>query len=681
MAANPLQKLGQWRAAEGALEVGLPMSLMGFAWYAVYSYAGTPATGRGLTIVELTALLGAAVAVTAWAFSRQLYMLRRRKPWTAVATGWMVTGVVLAVLPPMSRSSFSGKCEKLGGEVVNAAILDQESRFSAGCEGIGGKVVYDVDQEAKQGKYRYRCSVVGGEVVEALAPLEREQFRKECELRGGGARVEQILDPETNEEVMGYRCPTTGALALDADRAASFVSSCQLLGGTVLEGVDPTSRARVPYGCASFESARYLDGERVCRIGGVEGNAYLPGVVLRPNWNGRIHPFAIAFLGLVSMASSLGLRDRRLRKSRMGESLFNLLRYAASVGNKSGMGKPPPKGDKIVACTNPTFWGEICGQVYSADKAWLPGQWCSRCRQTFTPCDRYVTLKVVSLFTADVDVLNGLERLDTVSWPRGEPMVPDARISGEERWVQLGMVRVPDVISVAQLLSIVHDEVPGWGAAGGPRVQEAAKLAKKRASRVAAWFWFGTLAHRLTYARPNNRSVLGLGATRLRDLLGEGGEELWLQLDVGVFPLEVRTGFRKTFVEDDKKARAENSKVDLWIPTSSPNDQQGLWVPRIEGEALRAWLATDRLRDASERGVSSPLAYWRFTGDAVAEEELHRAPKAGTLDYLRTPLDASGMEPTLERGVGSSMAEWDWLEWEQIELLRQQALVLVENRG
>jgi hypothetical protein len=34
------------------------------------------------------------------------------------------------------------------------------------------------------------------------------------------------------------------------------------------------------------------------------------------------------------------------------------------------------------------------------------------------------------------------------------------------------------------------------------------------------------------------------------------------------------------------------------------------------------------------------------------------------------------MEPVKERAIGASMAEWDWLEWRQIELLRQEALVL-----
>ena len=32
-----------------------------------------------------------------------------------------------------------------------------------------------------------------------------------------------------------------------------------------------------------------------------------------------------------------------------------------------------------------------------------------------------------------------------------------------------------------------------------------------------------------------------------------------------------------------------------------------------------------------------------------------------------------------QRDIGASMAEWDWLEWQQIELLRQQVLVLEDS--
>lgn len=677
MGAQPLKAMGKWRAAEGAIEAAVPVTAMGAAWYFVYSYVGSPATGRGLTAVELTFLFGAAVAVTAWAFSRQLFMLRKRKPWSSVVTGWVVSGIILALMPMMSRSSFNSQCEGLGGEVVRSAHVDEEARFAAGCEGIGGQVVYNVDQEAKHSRYKYQCNVIGGEVVNILSPSQRDEFRRECDAEGG--QVAPLMDVRNNEPVLGYTCSGTDLVSVTDARVAEFADACGLLDGRPLEGRAPGAPSSVVYGCEAFESAHYLEGERVCRVGGVTDNSYLPGVLFRPNWDGRYNPFMLAFLGLVSLVSSLGLRDRRLKRSKMGQKLFNLLRFTSALGNDSAMGKPKPKGDNIVACTNATFWGEVCGQIYSREKAWAPGQWCSRCRQTFNPCDRYVTLKVVSLFTGDVDVLNGIERLDTVGWTRGEPIVPDARISGEERWVQLGMVKVPDIISVAQLLAIVHEQIPVWSGSSGPRVQQAASLAQRRASRVAGWFWFGTLAHRLTYARPNNRAVLGVGATRLRDILGDGGEELWLQLDIGLFPMEVRTGFLKTFVEEDRKPRADNNKVDLWIPTSAPGDQSGLWVPRIEGDALRTWLSTDSLRDDDVRGVSTPLAYWAFAGEGADETDLMKPPKPGTLDFVRMPLNESGMEPLMEHGVGASMAEWDWLEWEQIELLRQQALVLVEK--
>ncbi|MFT6142379.1 MAG: hypothetical protein ACJAZO_000194 [Myxococcota bacterium] len=679
MAAEPLKAMGRWRAAEGAIEAAAPLTAMGVSWYLVYSYVGSPATGRGLTTVEMALLFGAAVGVTGWAFSRQLFMLRKRKPWSTVITGWVVSGVLLAIMPSMSRSSFRSQCEVLGGEVVHAANVDAEAKFAAGCEGIGGTVVYDVNQEANANKYKYQCSVIGGEVVSILTPAQRQEFRNECETQG--TTVLSLIDGQNDDTVLGYGCSGTDTVSVTSERVSEFERSCSLLDGTVLEGRYPATNEMVPYGCSSFESAHYERGQRVCRVGGVEDNSYLPGIIFRPNWDGKYNPLILALLGLVSLVSSLGLREKRLRRSRMGQNLFNLLRFTSGIGNDSAMGKPKAKGDEVVACTNPTFWGEVCGQLYSRDKKWEPGQWCSRCRQTFTPCDRYVTLKVVSLFTADVDVLNGIERLDTVGWTRGEPIVPDARISGEERWVQLGMVKVPDIISVAQLLAIVHELIPKWQGNSGPRVQQASSLAQRRASRVAAWFWFGTLAHRLTYARPNNRSVLGVGATRLRDVLGDGGEELWLQLDIGLFPMEVRTGFLKTFVEDDRTPRADNNKLDLWIPTSAPGDQSGLWVPRIEGDALRVWLSTDQLRDDDVRGVSTPLAYWRYQGKEGADpKELMRQPKPGTLDFVRMRLDETGMEPAIEHGVGASMAEWDWLEWEQIELLRQQALVLVERR-
>ena len=49
------------------------------------------------------------------------------------------------------------------------------------------------------------------------------------------------------------------------------------------------------------------------------------------------------------------------------------------------------------------------------------------------------------------------------------------------------------------------------------------------------------------------------------------------------------------------------------------------------------------------------------------------------LDLVRAELNAAQTEPLLDRiSVGDSIAEWEWLEPEQIQMLRQQALVLVD---
>ena len=111
---------------------------------------------------------------------------------------------------------------------------------------------------------------------------------------------------------------------------------------------------------------------------------------------------------------------------------------------------------KVQACSNATFWGEICGQLYSAQKKFEPGEWCGRCNQTYIKAERQLTFNIVSLFTDNIDLLNQLEKQDTLSWNVTEPPPPDGRQSGVERWAVLGQVTVPDVISVSQLLSIAH---------------------------------------------------------------------------------------------------------------------------------------------------------------------------------------------------------------------------------
>jgi hypothetical protein len=549
--------MGRWRGMEGAIEISVPTTAAGLSWYVVYSVLGAPSGGRPFTWMEIYALLGVAVGVTSWFISRQMFLARRRYPWSMVSSGVVASLAITYAISGQVVGSFESTCKDVyEGEVVNLTPVDVADSF---------------------------------------------------------------------QDVVGS--------------------------GTV-----------------------------VCRLGGVSDNPYLIGALLRPRWDGAATVPLYVFLAAISMLSTLGFRFLRLQPTQISFKLMNLLRYGPAAGSKSAMGKPKPKLGNVVACNNATLWGETCGQIYAAEKPWYPGEWCTRCQQGFTPTQRRFHFKVVSLFTGDVDVLNGIERLDTVSWPRGEAIAPDARLSGQERWVVLGSIELPDVLTVAQALALIHELLPKWAGSDDVRKQVAGRVAVQRASRIACWIWRGSLSHRLTYARPTTDAVLGMGPVRLRDIIEDASEELWLQLDVGLLPMEVRVGFKKTFVEEGRLPELQNSKYDLWIPVASPANKKGignLWVPRVEGGALRTWLSTDRLRDEKLKGVTIPLPYLRFDSTAKGPPEGHdKAPKPGTLDMVRYPLGQAGMEPVAERAIGASMSEWDWLEWRQIELLRLEALVL-----
>lgn len=554
---DPPKSMGFWRATEGAWEITVPAAVTGGAWVVAYMILSAPSSGRGITWVEQTVILGACCALTGWMASRQLYMANKKKPWTLVFVSLIYMALILFGVSSAVSSAFQTSCK---------------------------------------------------------------------------------------DQLKGQLVPST------------------LLVGRDLADITP-------------------DGPPICRVGGVPDNPYLPGTIIRPSWDGSVHPVLVVFLALVTAISSLGLRTQRVQRTMIGSKLLDLLRYAPSQGAASGMGKPKVSKAEVQACANATMWGEICGQMYSKQKVFEPGEWCGRCHQEFTPGKRELRFKVVSLFGGEIDVLNGLERIDTVSWSQGEPIPPDARISGEERWVVLGDVVVPDVISVAQLLSLVHDLLPVWAGAGNPRVKAAAVLAMRRSSRVSAWFWSGSLIHRLTFARPNQTALLALGSARLRDMIPESGDELWLQLDIGLLPIEIRTGFRKE-IGDGVPPRLDNNKVDIWIPVAPPVKGGGVWVPRVEGDALRLWLSTDRLRSDRGSGMAEPLPYYRY----LADQEIDKNPpmvKPGSLDFVRVPLEGEGREPKggvdekgLDRMPGDSIADWEWLEPEQIQLLRQQCVVL-----
>ena len=220
------------------------------------------------------------------------------------------------------------------------------------------------------------------------------------------------------------------------------------------------------------------------------------------------------------------------------------------------------KDGRVQACSNSTFWGEICGQAPIRQiKSLSPGEWCGRCNQTYTKADFNLTFNIVTLFSDNIDLLNMLEKKDTLSWDVPGRIPADGRQSGVERWVVIGQVTVPDVISVSQLLSITHAQLDDWQS-DNDRVQSAIDLAKKRASKLYGWIWFGRQTRRLTYARPTNKVLMAVGTTRLRDLVTDSGDELYLQLDIGLLPLEMRTAFYKTF-RDEK--RILDIRIPNWI--------------------------------------------------------------------------------------------------------------------
>ena len=622
MAAEPLKSIGYWRGFEGGLEIALPIGIAGFFFWRVKKILEVPSMGRPLTDLELVVLLGALVCVISWAVSRQMYYGGKRKP-------------------------------------VSITVLAMAFSFGA---------------------------------VWGL----------------------------TKTSVSGFETACTDQLEGHLVDLASIWS-------------DQVGRA--------------------CQIGGVPGNSYVPGTLIRPTWSGQLPASVWLFVGLVSVLASVARRDRRVRPTQIVRKLYKLLEYAPTTGLDGSLGDKPKDG-KIQACANSTFWGEICGQVYSAEKEFEPGEWCGRCNQTYTKADFELTFNLVTLFTDNIDLLNSLEKKDTLSWDVPGRIPADGRQSGVERWVVLGQVTVPDVLSVSQLLAIAHQRL-GKMTSDNERSQAAIDLAKERASKLYGWIWFGRQTKRLTYARPTNKVLMAVGTTRLRDLVTDSGDELYLQLDIGLLPLELRTAFFKTFMDEKRIPKHQNSKLDMWVPIAPrlSKDLAGLWVPRVEGKALRKWLSTGRLQEEGKRGITIPCPYTVYEDgeeeeeiliqksieDIVAEDvapekpevvemdltdifdfgedtpvELETSPpepaiapeiiqeeesieeiiappenefipevhvEPGSLDFVRVPFNRSQTEPDLKATrVGDSISEWEWLEPEQIQLIRQQVLVLIDSK-
>lgn len=436
-----------------------------------------------------------------------------------------------------------------------------------------------------------------------------------------------------------------------------FGSACGELGGTVEVVGD------VALGGATHP------GQLVCRLRPVPDNVYLPGTLLRAPWDGFVAPWQVVVLLAWSAASAIGLRNLRLSPTRLGIALAEELQTAPAAGWKAVLGASGPTG--LQACGNPTLWGEPCAQLYAADHPFEPGAWCIRCAQTYRKAERTVSFTVVSLFTGDIDVLNGLERLDATAWSPDRAQPPDARLSGQERWVRLGRMEIPDVVTVSTLLALVLEQLKPWSKDAHADHREAFALAERRASRLACWIWIGHEEDQLTYARPSTRAVLAVGSTRLKDLPVESGDRLALQLDIGLLPLELRTAYRQTFLDPGRAPLVQNLKQDVWVPTAPPHGvPEGRWLPRLAGDSLRAWLSLDRLRPDAALGVVSPRPYL-LPGTEVDD----RPMPEGRLDLVRMPL--VDQTPAPDPMPGRSLTEWDWFEEAHLELLRQQSLVLV----
>lgn len=617
MAANPLQSMGLWRGLEGAIEIAVPMTVAGIVFFRIKGLMQQASMGRPLTSLEIFVLLGAMTAVVAWAVSRQMFLNGRRRPVTIAVFATVVSCGAVYGLVQLLASNFEAACT----DVYEGVLVELNSIW-------------------------------------------------------------------TNQKGLA------------------------------------------------------------CQVGGIAGNSYVPGALIRPAWNGQVSGILWVYLGFVATFSSVALRDVRVRPTQIVKKLYKLLEFAPATGEKGVLGQKPKNGE-IQACSNATFWGEICGQMYAADRQFEPGEWCGRCNQTYTKADFELTFNIVTLFTDNIDLLNMLEKKDTLSWDVPGRIPADGRQSGVERWVVIGQVTVPDVISVSQLLSITHGRLDDWQS-DNDRVQSAINLAKKRASKLYGWIWFGRQTKRLTYARPTNKVMMAVGTTRLRDLITDSGDELYLQLDIGLLPLELRTAFFKTFRDEKRVPRYQNSKSDIWVPIAPrlSADLAGMWVPRVEGEALRKWLATGRLHEEGKRGVTIPVPYTVYdepeedvmqevidqalqqvVEEDVAPEkqtemdltdifdfgqdetplpvetveeieqpmieesveqtevvvatpepmpEVHVTP--GSLDIVRVPYNRAQTEPDLQAvRIGASISEWQWLEPEQIQMMRQQVLVLIDG--
>jgi len=398
---------------------------------------------------------------------------------------------------------------------------------------------------------------------------------------------------------VGLVVALVGAWGLGTGVAAKVEGTCSTVGGDPVMG--ETTFGEVMVGC---------------HVSAVENNPYLTGALLRPRWTGHIPLWGWLWTAAFGVFGVVAGRDVRLFRSAVPFRYQDAFRWEPGGGSQVALGEDKVSNAQVTACSNPTWWGEPCGQIYSSDKVWAPGEWCGRCRLPFQADDERYTFDIVVPALSDVTRLNAMERLDAVAWEPGTPLLrPEASVSGRLRWHKVHRITVPGVLSVSQLLALVWEALPGWGG-DDAATAEAVAQAHGSGSRLAAWFWAGRVSDRLHLATPTRAMVLAAGPRRLREFIPGLGQELTLQIDTGVCPIELRSGFvhRVREVGDTNRTVQRNLRVVTWIPTA-PSEvlNHGLWLPRLEGAALRRWLATQRNQPRVTEGVTVPAEYVPYT--------------------------------------------------------------------
>jgi hypothetical protein len=279
------------------------------------------------------------------------------------------------------------------------------------------------------------------------------------------------------------------------------------------------------------------------------------------------------------------------------------------------------------------------------------------------------------------------------------------------RWSLFKEIRLPRIITVTQALALVIEQLEGGEG-------EAAALAKKKASRVSGWLWSlppGVPFRSRLAVQDGASCTLLAGTERLGDALDRESGEPYLQLDVGLIPIALRFGNAWTSREKEDvkerygnrpgntpaseeegglKERFENQHVVVWLPVRSPHTRGAAattWVPRVETAALRTWLeVVHRIEEGEEGGNVLPYVWpkdaspgsWK---DGVGRDLEFLSPAPSDLPTELTLLRMSWgkgkwPEPVVDRShglMGASLDEWEWLDREQIEQLRQGVVVAV----